>query len=191
MSDKIIEVTRNSHEDILKITSLACGPSKEIFDVYQSAPEEIIERLNITLVDFDKSAINFLRKLKKEIKLKDNIKIIHENLLKVAMGKTPLILDENDLVYSLGLIDYFPDKIVIKFLNWIHQILKPGGMVILGNFHHRNSCKVLMDHILQWKLIHRDEEQIADLFKKSVFNRFPTRIYFENQGINIFAECSK
>ena len=48
-----------------------------------------------------------------------------------------------------------------------------------------------MDHILQWKLIHRDEEQITDLFKKSAFNRAPTKIYFEDEGINLFAECIK
>ena len=94
-------------------------------------------------------------------------------------------------MYSLGIMDYFPDKVVIKLLNWIHQILKPGGKVIVGNFHPKNPCKVLMDHILQWKLNHRDEEQIADLFKKSAFNCAPTKIYFEDEGINLFAECVK
>lgn len=189
--DEIHKTTQNSDENEVQIVSLACGPSREIFDFYQSAEQDKIERLKVSLVDFDKEAINFVRGIKKNLGLQDKIKLFQENLLHIALGKTSPNFNDKDLVYSLGIMDYFPDKVVIKLLNWIHQILKPGGKVIVGNFHPKNPCKVLMDHILQWKLNHRDEEQIADLFKKSAFDCAPTKIYFEDEGINLFAECVK
>jgi extracellular factor (EF) 3-hydroxypalmitic acid methyl ester biosynthesis protein len=76
-------------------------------------------------------------------------------------------------------------------LNWIHGRLRPGGTVILGNFHPNNYCKEMMDYVLEWRLIHRSEEDMNRLFTGSAFGRSCTRIQFENEGINLFAECLK
>jgi SAM-dependent methyltransferase len=189
LSEEIEEIVKKNNGNEVKITSLACGPSKEIFDVYKS--KEKTKNLKTTLVDFDKQAINFVNTNNKKHNLEDKIKLTQENILHLALGRKTLNICDNDLIYSLGLIDYFQDKIVIKLLNWIHQGLKPGGKVILGNFHPNNCCKVFMDYVLEWKLIHRNEEEISNLFQKSAFNRPPTKIYFEDQGINLFAECIK
>jgi SAM-dependent methyltransferase len=174
---------------IVKIASLACGPSKEIFDIYQSIKNK--EILKTTLLDFDEQAIKFLRDTKRNNNLEGQIKLIQENLLHIALGRKSIDMNNKDLIYSLGLIDYLQDKAVIKLLNWIHQVLKLGGRVILGNFHPNNPCKVFMDYIFEWKLIHRDEEEISNIFKKSAFNCTPTRIFFEDQGINMFVDCIK
>jgi extracellular factor (EF) 3-hydroxypalmitic acid methyl ester biosynthesis protein len=63
--------------------------------------------------------------------------------------------------------------------------------VILGNFHPRNPDKALMDYVLDWKLIHRTEADMDRLFSNSSFNRPCTNVRFEDQGINLFAECIK
>jgi N-methylhydantoinase B/oxoprolinase/acetone carboxylase alpha subunit len=36
-----------------------------------------------------------------------------------------------DLVYSVGLIDYFNDPFVLKLMNYAHALLRPGGRLIL------------------------------------------------------------
>ena len=73
----------------------------------------------------------------------------------------------------------------------IYGLLRPNGRVILGNFHTDNPCKALMDHVLDWKLIHRSEDDMDRLFRASAFGRGATRIFFEDQRINLFAECRK
>jgi extracellular factor (EF) 3-hydroxypalmitic acid methyl ester biosynthesis protein len=171
----------------VKICSLACGPAKEIFDVFKFLDNPGCAL--ISLVDFDKKALASVEK--KPLNHNSKINLIHENILYLALGKNKLSLQNQDLIYSIGLIDYFPDKIVGKLLNKIHGMLKPGGKVILGNFHPKNSCKAFMDHILNWKLIHRNEGEIRNIFEKSAFNCVPTKIYFEDQGINMFVECTK
>jgi len=45
--------------------------------------------------------------------------------------------------------------------------------------------------LLEWKLIHRTEEDMSRLYSKSAFGRDCTRVQFEGQGINLFAECAK
>jgi extracellular factor (EF) 3-hydroxypalmitic acid methyl ester biosynthesis protein len=66
-----------------------------------------------------------------------------------------------------------------------------SGQVILGNFHPRNSSRALMDHVLNWRLIYRDEDKMNALFASSKFGRACTAIMFEDQNINLFAECIK
>ena len=70
-------------------------------------------------------------------------------------------------------------------------MLAPGGRVILGNFHPNNVDKAFMDYVLDWKLIHRTEDDMNRLFAQSKFARPCTRFRFEQEGINLFAECVK
>lgn len=65
--------------------------------------------------------------------------------------------------------------------------LGPGEL--LG--HSSNPNKAFMDHVLDWKLIHRDEADMHRLFAQSKFGRDCTHIWFEDAGINLFAECVK
>ena len=55
----------------------------------------------------------------------------------------------------------------------------------------RNPSKALMEHVLEWKLIHRTEDDLNRLYHRSYFAEPATRIQFEEQGINLFAECVK
>jgi hypothetical protein len=48
-----------------------------------------------------------------------------------------------------------------------------------------------MDHILDWKLIHRDENDMNRIFASSRFNAPCSEILYESEGINMFACCEK
>lgn len=85
--------------------------------------------------------------------------------------------------------DSLNDKLVTKLLQFAHQNLAVGGRVLLGNFHPRNPAKEFMDFVLDWRLIHRSEEDMDRLFRGSPFGRACTRIQFEGEGVNLFAEC--
>lgn len=100
-------------------------------------------------------------------------------------------LKDQDLVYSIGLIDYFSDKFVVALLNYIYDLLRPGDKVILGNFHPRNPDKAMMDYVLDWNLIHRSEEDMNRLYSASKFVKPCTKIRFEGERIYLFAECIK
>jgi hypothetical protein len=48
-----------------------------------------------------------------------------------------------------------------------------------------------MEHVLEWKLIHRTEDDMHRLFAASKFGRPCTKIRFEAEKVNLFAECVK
>jgi hypothetical protein len=171
-----------------RVTSLACGPAAELFDVFSENPGM---KLQATLIDIDFQALAFVADRRDAAGLTKCMRLEHGNLVHLATGRSVIDLKDQNLVYSIGLIDYFEDRFVIALLNWIHGCLAPGGKVILGNFHTRNPDRALMDLVLDWKLIHRSEQDMNRLFEASTFKRPCTEILFEEQGINMFACCIK
>jgi CRP-like cAMP-binding protein len=171
-----------------RVTSLACGPAAELFDVFHANP---MAKLQATLVDIDFQALAFVADARDSLGFGKRMRLEHANLIYLATGRTVLDLTNQDLIYSIGLIDYFDDPFVIALLNWIHGCLAPGGKVILGNFHTCNPDRAFMDMVLDWKLIHRSEGDMHRLFAASKFARACTQIRFEEQGINMFACCIK
>jgi len=173
----------------VEITSMACGPAREVFDIFDQLEDP--SRLNVHLIDFDEQALELVRAEAERRGLLDSVHAVHGNLIKLALGRSQLELPPQDLVYSIGLIDYFESKLVVKLLNLVYSWLADDGQVMLGNFHPRNPCKALMDYVLDWRLIHRDESEMDSLFSESTFARPTTRIRFEDAGVNLFAFCNK
>lgn len=171
----------------VRIMSLACGPAREVFDVFATLDDK--QSLQVTAVDIDHEALKLVSGRSRGEGLEERIDARHGNLVYLATGREVFDLPPQDLVYSIGLIDYFNDSFVVALINWIHDRLAPGGRVILGNFHKRNPDKAMMDHVLEWKLIHRDEADMDRLFQSSKFGRKCTRVLFEPEKINLFAEC--
>lgn len=166
----------------LRVTSLACGPARELFDVFAALEHP----LHVTLVDLDADALAYCAARRGRFE----VSFAQANLVHVALGRSELALAAQDLIYSIGLIDYLGDAMVVRLLDFIHGALRPGGRVIVGNFHTRNPTKAFMDHVLDWKLIHRSEADMRRLFAASRF-RTCTRISYEPLRINMFCEGLK
>jgi len=186
LKTEILRSCRNT-PGVARVTSLACGPARELFDAIENVD---LASFVFTAIDIDQEALALLDSRRKDHP-KLNMRIEHGNLIYLVMGREKLALPPQQLVYSIGLIDYFNDEFVIRLMNWIFDRLEVGGRVILGNFHPRNPDKAFMDHVLDWPLIHRNESKMDELYLKSKFGRTCTRILFEEQGINLFAECVK
>jgi CRP-like cAMP-binding protein/SAM-dependent methyltransferase len=170
-----------------RVCSFACGPAREIFDVFEKLEHQ--DDLLATLIDLDEKAINFVRKARNENNLHEHIRLANQNLMYLARGETDYELPTQDLIYSVGLIDYFPNQFVASLINFAYDSLAPGGRLILGNFHPKNPGKAIMDYILDWRLLHRNEDELHELMKQSKFGKPCSRIFYEKQGINLFAEC--
>lgn len=171
------------------VTSLACGPAGEVFDAFLQLDDS--RQLQASLLDIDLQALAFVADRRDKEKLQNRMNLINANLVYLALGRQKLSLQEQDLIYSSGLIDYFNDRFVVRLLNWIYGRLCPNGTVILSTFHTNNYCKEMMDCVMEWRLIHRSEEQINRLFAASAFGRPCTRIQFEREETIVFAECVK
>lgn len=174
------------------ITALACGPAREVFDVFDGPRgADARARLFVTCLDIDADALALVEKRVRECGLASNISTIRANLIHVSTGRQTVEQPPQDLIYSIGLIDYFADSFVVRLMDWMYQQLGPGGSAVLGNFVPESSSKALMDYVFDWRLIHRSPADMDRLYRQSKFGRSSTQVHLEAQRVNLFAECTK
>ena len=189
LAEEIRAVLARTPERPVQITTMACGPAREVFDVFAQLDDP--SRLHVHLIDFDHEALEEVPRRAAERGLSAQLSLHHANLIDLSLGRQQLDLPPQDLVYSIGLIDYFVDKLVVRLMSYGHRLLRPGAEMILGNFHPANENKALMDHVLDWRLIHRTEDDLDRMYLESAFGRPAIRFRFEQAGVNLFAFCRK
>ena len=135
----------------LRVTSLAYGPAAEVFDILLQHPE-LADQVQFTLVDVDQQALDHVQERLLAHGLDQAVRLERRNLLHLCIGRQQLELEPQHLMYSIGLIDYFDDRIVTRLQAWMCSCLAPGGRSILGHFHPNNPTRGLMDHLLDWRL---------------------------------------
>ncbi|BBX93842.1 class I SAM-dependent methyltransferase [Mycolicibacterium boenickei] len=188
LRDIIFDTAQHCHDRPAAITSLACGPAREIFDIFgQTQYPDIIA----TCLDIDDQALGYAKGVAHNAGVTGRVAFVQANIVKVALGRQTLELGDQDLVYSIGLIDYLADHLVVKLLDWIYHHLRPGGTALVGNFDIDNPDRAFMDHLLDWKLIHRSPQDLEDLFAQSKFAGAPVEVRREATGINLFASASR
>lgn len=189
LAAEIVATVRGKNPGPARVTCLASGPAREVFDAFAALPDK--RALAATLLDIDLQALAYVEEERARQRLAAQITLVNENLIALFLGRGRTVLEPQDLVYSIGVTDYLPDKLLVKLLNFCARSLAPGGRVIVGNFHPANTAREFMDYVLEWNLIHRTEQDMNRLFEASDFGRPCTRITFEPEGVDLFAECVK
>jgi len=148
------------------ILNIACGPCREIREIAAPNPKH---KLYFTCLDFDGETLTYAKKLMSNRNnpniATDFVKEDVFNMLKT--GKSNLLLDRN-IIYSIGLIDYLPDRILIKFISMCFDALKNGGKLILTHKDRGAYNPIREDWLTDWTFIPRDRDNIYKLIKDIV-----------------------
>jgi len=172
----------------VRVTSLASGPAREVLDVL-AAPDA--PPLRATCIDIDAEAVAYAAERARELGVADRVVFAQDNVLRLSRGRGRTTLAPQHMIYSVGLIDYLAGDHIVRLLDWAHDQLVPGGTVVLGNFDVENPDRMLMDHVMEWRLIHRTADDLRALFARSRFGDAAVDVRAEAQGINLFAFCTR
>jgi hypothetical protein len=168
----------------LSIVSLGSGPAAELFDCQM--PDT-----HFTLVDIDDEAINYVRQKADLNGISKRIDTVRGNIIKIILGRENGIQPDQHSFYSLGLIDYFDDELVVRLLDYIHANLRTGGIAYLGNFTPDHPNADFFQHALDWPLVLRSKDHLQDLINRSLFRNCPTCVGSEAEGIQLFIKATK
>ncbi len=170
------------------IMNLACGSNRELFDFIARFPHS--HMLDCICIDADPEALEYTSKHVDVFDHDAKVTLMQENVVKWALGRVRHNFDLRDIIYSAGLTDYLDDRLFSALVKQAWKYLKPGGVLILSNFSKANPNKAWMDHIFQWKLIHRDEQDLKSIFAKTPFGE-NIEVLSEPEGVNLFAVATK
>jgi len=94
-----------------------------------------------------------------------------------------------DFIYSMGLFDYLAAPVAKAVLNNLFRLLKPGGKMVIGNFHISNPSKYYMEYWCDWALFHRTEEEFVNMLENCESTKIS--VLFEDTRSQMFLHVQK
>ncbi len=186
-------LTKISHaklekQENISIMNLACGSNRELFDFLSGFEKS--QAIEALCIDIDPDALAYTNRHVNVFNHQATVRLMNENIVKWALGRARHDFGQQDIIYSSGLTDYLERRLFVKLIERCHGQLRDGGVLIVGNFSPTNPNRQFMDHILHWKLIHRDEQELRDIFSETAFGG-NVDVISETHGINLFVVATK
>lgn len=154
----------------LNILNLTCGSCREIRDILSSNKFSYKGHINFGLVDHDEEALSFTKQAL-EIFRRDNIGFSYfkENILKLYDRKAHYekIFGKQDLIYSIGLVDYFPDRMLKGMILFCLGLLSERGKLLLTikDTDRDPFAPLPPGWYCDWEFVPRNEQGIVELIK--------------------------
>ena len=154
------------------VLNIACGSCREIKDLYQNFyPNLMIDNIKFTLVDQDIEALEFSRDCLEKFK-NSKFDFCNHNVLEYVRDpvRYSKILGKQDLIYSIGLADYLPDRILKKLINFCFKLLNTGGEILLAHKDISKYKPLAPNWWCDWTFYPRNEQYLLDLISSSIQN---------------------
>lgn len=148
-----------------RILSLGSGPAREI-ELYLASSAAHSGRAEFTLIDQERMALRYAHEktYPHVIRLagQHSVRALNISFTDVLRGISAMsALPEQDMIYSVGLLDYLTDRRAASLTRRLYDMLAPGGMLIIGNMNETPLSNLWpMEFITDWTLYYRDEPQM-------------------------------
>jgi extracellular factor (EF) 3-hydroxypalmitic acid methyl ester biosynthesis protein len=181
-----------------KVSSIACGPAKEIELFIRGLPGHQQVPLETVLLDQDPRAIEYAqRQIRLAVDRQRDVRstfLTEDAVLGLIRGREFAgYIDNSDVIISAGLFDYLSDRIATKLIGALFKRLKPGGTLLIGNVSDKNPDQFTMDYYMDWHLILRNEETMQAIVPSEVMALagVQVEVVSEPLGLNLFLKVVK
>lgn len=180
-----------AHNQVLRVLNVGCGPSIEIQRFIRTC--DAADAIHFTLIDFNEETLAYAKERTaaamsesgRQVRIDFVQRSVHE-LLKQSLSAANGETQQFDFVYCAGLFDYLSDRICQRLLTLFCRWTVPGGMVMATNVHPDNPTRWIMEHVVDWHIIHRSIEDMRVISPVD----FPARVYDDDTHLNVFLEIS-
>jgi hypothetical protein len=150
----------------VRVLSLGCGPAQEVQNYLDLTGQA--RPLQATLVDQDETALSYAyERIFPKIMAKGDgssvrcLQMSFVELMKV--GRIFETLPPQDLIYTVGLVDYLSLRRVQDLTQCLYEKLAPGGRLVIGNMADVElGNQWPMEFICDWNLHYRGKDEIMD-----------------------------
>jgi extracellular factor (EF) 3-hydroxypalmitic acid methyl ester biosynthesis protein len=175
MRSALGEAIDTDGEGPVRVLALAAGPAIEIRRLLE-ATGPLRRPVDLLLLDQDRAAHETAHRHLTRILLERHhgelpvtVECLHFSVRQLLKPGTPEdervleALEGLDLVYSAGLYDYLPEPVAASLTRLLYRRLRPGGRLLLGNLVETADTTWILDYVLGWPLIYRNEQAMSRL----------------------------
>ena len=176
---RLVDLESRRNGEPIEALVVGCGPARDVRVFLERNPNT---RAKFTCFDHDPSAIDYARNLCASWPTS-----VHFHVGNVVRH---LPRSQFDLVWAVGLFDYFSDQLFTLMTRRLYDRLKPEGTLIIGNFSKRNPTRAYME-FGGWMIFHRSEEEMMSLSQYAGIHPDQCSITTESERVNMFLEIRK
>lgn len=174
--DRLREILKKEIQEspleVIKIFDIACGSCKEIKEL----PFELFKNKKVifTCLDWDDEALEFSKQALKDFPVNVQFNFVKEDIMNIIKKVNPMnSYGKQDLVYSIGLIDYLPDRVLKVFIKYFYGLLCEKGKLVLTHKNREKTFSPLPPAwFCDWKFVPRNKEEIVGLFYNCGIDKF-------------------
>lgn len=174
-----------------QILNIGCGSCREIFEL---VPEMSEADAKVTCLDSDSDALTFAsNRLSYAADIWSDITLRKYNVLRmVNHKKNTKEFGPQDIIYSAGLFVYLEDDVLVRLVEALYLLLKPGGKLIIG-IEDRSRYRPQEYHwLIDWaSLMGRTEHESRVMFEKAGVPEDALTIVRDRTGVIIFCIAEK
>ncbi|MBN2577672.1 MAG: class I SAM-dependent methyltransferase [Pirellulales bacterium] len=165
----------------VSILNVACGPCREYREGL-NAPEE--GALHVTCLDSDQEALDYVRAHAAEMPGIHRLDCTCYNALRMSSSKANVAkFGRPDIIYSVGLCDYIPDKYLVAMLRGWRESLGEGGVVYVAFKDCRRYDKTEYQWMVDWFFLQRTEEECRGLFEQAGYDPGALEMARDESGV--------
>jgi extracellular factor (EF) 3-hydroxypalmitic acid methyl ester biosynthesis protein len=176
-----------------RILNVGCGPAREVQDFLKETP--LSDQADFMLMDFNEETllhasqklVEAKRRSSRRTPIRTQQVSVYE-LLKRTQRRSDST-EKFDLIYCAGLFDYLAPDTCCALMEMWHDLLSPGGLMLIANMNDTKPFRNFIEFILDWQLIYRDSREILSLSPGCC--RASARVIAEPASVNLFLHIRK
>ena len=179
----LVELLSKSNRG-LKILNIGCGPSREIRELAEE--KCLVNGNSFTCVDQDEEALRLSGSLLKKLNYNNqNISFLKKDALSwLGLGRREIGLPKQDLIYSVGVADYFLKAALEFFIKLYFGLLKPKGKLIVPLCSsHDLKLYTHLAWFCEWHFYKHSANTIKAFFKETLGTKNVKVVWEEKQPV--------
>ncbi len=192
MKEALITFLKETNLPSINILNIACGSCREINELFNN-PEIMGLKKNIsfTFVDFDKEAIEFSKNRLRPPK-NTRLEFLNEDIVNLIKNeKYRERLSKQHLIYSMGLADYMPNRLLKAFIAFTFSLLHPGGRLIITHKDREKYKPIPHDWFINWVFEPRNVKDLTRLIEDSGISNYSLDMAWEDSNKIFFLTITK
>lgn len=153
-----------------KILNIACGSCREIKELLVES--NLNKNIIYFLLDQDTTSLKYAQNNLKLVDCDSKLNLFNRDILGILgfKGNRAKWKENNiDIIYSMGLVDYFRDNVLLRFISFFYKFLKPGGKFIIAACSSRNpNCYAVLRWFCEWHFHIRDKNNTKKIIENSL-----------------------
>lgn len=186
MKELLADFIKNSNLPSINILNLGCGSSREVKELLFNCDFINKKQLNFILIDQDQEALDFSKESLKEAPPNIKFKFLKQDILSLLKNET--CKDElgiYSLIYSIGLADYLPDRLLKRLMQFCIGLLSVGGNFIIAHKDIGRCDPVHPNWFCNWRFYSRNENDLINLVKAIDISNFKIDMIVREQSERI------